>query len=87
MGENSSAPFFVDDLKLFSSSIDKGKLQLDIVTEFSRDDIGMTFGEDKCSYLYIEHGRRKSQGQPIIVNGVTIKEIGEGGYVSISRPG
>ena len=74
--------FFVDDLKLYSSSIEKGKLQLAIVTEFSRD-IGMTFGEDKCGYLYIEHGKRKSQGQPIIVNGVTIKEIEEEIHIDI----
>ena len=68
--------FFVNDLKLYSSSIEKGKLQLAIVTEFSRD-IEMTFGEDKCGYLYFEHRKRKSQGHAIIVNGVTVKEIEE----------
>ena len=48
----------MDDPKLYSSSIQKGKLQLAIITEFSRD-MGMTFGENKCGYLYIEHGKRK----------------------------
>ena len=40
--------FFVDDLKLFSSSVGKAKLQLDIVTTFSND-ISMLFGPDKCA--------------------------------------
>ena len=44
--------FFVDELKLFSSSVEKAKIQLDIVTTFSND-IGMLFGLDKCAYLCI----------------------------------
>ena len=69
--------FFVDDLKLFAPNLDQSKLQLDIVTQFSKD-IGMEFGEDKCSYIYIECGKKKTQGELIKVNEVTIKELEEG---------
>ena len=69
--------FFADDLKLFSSGIAESKLQLAIVIEFSRD-IGMSFGEDKCGYICIEHGKRKSQEKSIVINGVNIKELEEG---------
>ena len=44
--------FFVDDLKLYASSINTAKKQLDLVTEFSKD-TGMTFGDDKCAYQQI----------------------------------
>ena len=69
--------FFVDDLKLYGSNLEQSKLQLEIVTKFSKD-IGMEFGEDKCGYIYIERGTRKTQGKAIIMNGVTIKELEEG---------
>ena len=49
---------FVDDLKLYASNLNQNKLQLDLVTQFSKD-IGMEFGEDKCGYMYIE--RRNSK--------------------------
>ena len=68
---------FVDDLKSYASSMEKGMYQLDIITTFSRD-IGMTFGEDKCGYIYIERGKKKSLGEAIVMNGVTIKELKEG---------
>ena len=44
--------FIVDNLKLFSPNLGQSELKLDIVTQFSKD-IGMDFGEDKCSYIYI----------------------------------
>ena len=66
--------FFVDDLKLFSSSVEKAKIQLDIVTTFSND-IGMSFGPDKCAYLCIEHGKRKSPGKSIVINYTEIREL------------
>ena len=72
-----SHPFFVDDLKLFSSGIEESKVQLAMVIEFSRD-IGMSFGEDKCGYICIEHGKRKSQGKSIVINRVNIKKLEEG---------
>ena len=65
---------FVDDLKLLAPTLNKIKLQLDIVTTFSKD-IGMTFGEDKCAYICIDRGKRKSLGKSIEINGVTIKEL------------
>ena len=67
---------FVDDLKLLAPTLNKIKLQLDIVTTFSKD-IGMTFGEDKCAYICIDRGKRKSLGKSIEINGVTIKELQE----------
>ena len=69
--------FSVDDLKPFASGIEESKVQLAIVIEFSRD-IGMSFGEDKCGYICIEHGKRKSQGKSIVINGVNTKELEEG---------
>ena len=68
---------FVDDMKTFSSSVNGAKFQLDIITTFSTD-IGMKFGEDKCGYIYIERGKRKSLGQSIVINGATIRELNEG---------
>ena len=68
---------FVDDMKTFSSSVNGAKFQLDIITTFSTD-IGMKFGEDKCGYIYIERGKRKSLGKSIVINGVTIRELSEG---------
>ena len=65
---------FVDGLKLFSSSVEKAKIQLDIVTTFSKD-IGMSFGQDKCVYLCIEHGKRKSLGESIVINDTEIREL------------
>ena len=68
---------FVDDLKLYATNLEQTKHQLNIVTTFSKD-IGMCFGEDKCRYTYVERGKRKSQGEAIVINGVTIKELKEG---------
>ena len=69
--------FFVDDLNLFAPNLDQSKLQLGIVTQFSKD-IGMELEEDKCSYIYIEHGKKKTQGESIKMNEVTVKELEEG---------
>ena len=66
--------FFVDDLKLFGKNQNDVKQQLDIITEFSHD-IGMTFGEDKCSFINIEKGKQKTLGNPIKINDVTIQEL------------
>ena len=38
----------------------------------------MQFGVDKCAYMYIERGKRKSLGEMININGVEIKELEEG---------
>ena len=68
--------FFVDDLKLYPSSISILKKQVDHVTIFSND-IGMTFGQDKCAYIKIEKGKNTTT-TPIEINGLTIKPIQEG---------
>lgn len=67
---------FVDDLKLYGNSMDTIKQQLQTITEFSKD-IGMTFGEDKCSYIYIERGKRKTLGSSIKINDTKINELKE----------
>ena len=68
--------FFVDDLKLYASSISILKKQLDLVTTFSND-IGMKFGQDKCAYIKTEKGKNTTT-TPIEINGLTIKPIQEG---------
>ena len=56
---------------------DKLKLLLNIVTKFS-EDIGMSFGLNKCAYVYIERGKRKSMGEKIVINRVETSELEEG---------
>ena len=68
--------FVVDDLKLYARSYELAKLLLDIIT-FSND-VGMTFGESKCGYIYIEHGKRESLGKSIKINGLTVRELEHG---------
>ena len=68
--------FFVDDIKLYASSISILKKQLDLVTTFSND-IGMKFGQDKCAYIKIEK-EKNTTTTPIEINGLTIKPIQEG---------
>ena len=66
--------FFVDDLKLHASSLNKIMKLLDIVTQVTND-VGMTFGESKCAYQWIEKGLMTREGEPIRIGGLTIKEI------------
>ena len=47
---------------------------LDQVTQFSRD-IGMKFGESKCTYMVIERGEIIEQVKPIVMNDVTINPM------------
>ena len=68
--------FFVDDLKLYASSLSILKKQLELVTKFSKD-IGMKFGQDKCAYIRIEKGKNTTSSA-IVMNGLTIKPIQEG---------
>ena len=69
--------FFVDDLKLLSSTAENSYKQLDIVTTFSRD-IGMSFGQDKCTYIYVECGKQKLLRESLTLNIIVIKELNEG---------
>ena len=68
---------FVDDLKLYSRTLDQMKKLLDIITTFTND-IGMIFGEAKCAYICIVRGKKKCLGSSIQINGLTIQELKEG---------
>ena len=68
---------FVDDLKLYSKTLDQMKKLLDIITTFAND-IGMIFGEAKCAYICIVQGKKKCLGSSIQINGLTIQELKEG---------
>ena len=57
--ENLSHLFFVDDLKLYAINIHKAKLLFDIIITFTKD-VGMSFGKQKCAYVWVEKGKRKS---------------------------
>ena len=65
---------FVDDLKTYAPNKETAEKQLQIVTKFTND-IGMNFGADKCAYLYIERGQRKTLGDTINVNGLELTEL------------
>ena len=69
--DNITHLFFVDDLKLYATNINVLKLQLDLVTKFSKD-IGMTFGESKCAYEIIERGKLKRCSENLVMNGLKI---------------
>ena len=49
-------------------------LLLDIITTFTND-VGMKFGEAKCAYVYIFRGKRKTLGQSIKINNLTVQEL------------
>ena len=66
--------FFVNDLKLYSENQNEAKVQPDVVTKFLTD-IGMSFGEEKCSYVAVERGQRKSLGNTIETNNIKIREL------------
>ena len=77
--------FFRDDLKLYARCYELVKLLLDIITTFSND-VGLTFGESKCAYIYIEHRKRKSLGKSIKINGLTVRELEHGEmYTNLSQ--
>ena len=71
---NVTHTFFVDDLKLYSGNIHDTKRQLELVTTFSRD-IGMEFGQDKCSYLVVNRGKIVDQTRNMDINGLSISPI------------
>ena len=66
--------FFVDDLKTYAQDINEAKLQLDLVTSFTKD-IGMEFGSDRSAYIYIERGQKVSLGENFSINDVELKEL------------
>ena len=52
------------------------KKQLDLVTQFSKD-ICMDFGINKFAYLKIVKGMLVSDGEPLVMNNLTIKPVTE----------
>ena len=69
--------FFVDDLKTFSKNKKEATLQLDLITQFTKD-IDMKFGQDKYAYIYIVRGIQKSLGTKLSINGTDIEELDSG---------
>ena len=65
---------FVDDLKTFAINRTNALKQLEIITTFSND-IGMSFGSDKCAYMHIQDGKRCIKGETIKTNGLDLKEL------------
>ena len=65
---------FVDDLKTYAPNIAIAKEQLKLILQFTND-IGMRFGVDKCAYMYIEHGKRKSTGTEFEMDGLKISKL------------
>ena len=69
--------FFVDELKLYGSTLDIIKKELELVTTFSAD-IGMKFGEDKCAVIRAEKGKIINYDTPLKIKNLKIKPIIEG---------
>ena len=59
--------FFVDDLKTYARNQNEAKLQLDLISTFSKD-ICMHMGKDKCAYIYIDKGKKISLGSSLKLN-------------------
>ena len=77
-GKNSiSHLFFVDDLKTYAQDIQEAKLQLDLITTFTKD-INMQFGSDKCAYIYIERGKQVSLGRKFSINNIELNQFENG---------
>ena len=69
--------FFVDDLKTYAQDEMGAKLQLELVSKFTKD-IGMEFGKDKCAHVYVHKGKRKSIGEKFSIKEMEIDELEEG---------
>ena len=74
--QNISHLFFIDDLKLFATNMNQMKLLLDQVTQFSND-IGMKFGQSKCSYMVVERRKITAATKSLSINNVTINPMKE----------
>ena len=74
---NISHLFFVDDLKTFVKNKNEATLHLDLITRFTND-ISMKFGLDRCAYIYIERGKRKSLGTKLTIHNIDITELESG---------
>ena len=77
---------FVDDLKLYACDINSVKRQLEMVTTFLKD-IGIKFGEEKCTFLQIEKGIIKKSA-PLNINDLKTQTVADGDsykYLSIDE--
>ena len=72
---NISHLFFVDDLKLYATTMSDMKAMLNLVTTFSND-IGMKFGESKCCYVVVKRGKAMKNTDALLVNGLKLSPIG-----------
>ena len=72
--QNITNLFFADDLNFYATTMNQMRRLLDQVTQFSRD-IGMKFGESKCTYMVIERGEIIEQVKPIVMNDITINPM------------
>jgi len=73
--------FFVDDLKLYSSTAEGLSKQLNVVKNFS-DDINMEFGLDKCAKAEFRKGKLVKTDNIILEDNTTIiKDIDEQGGI------
>ena len=64
---NVTQNFFIDDLKLYGSTLDIIKKQLDLVTTFSAN-IGMKFGKGKCAVMRVQKGKIINSDTPLKIN-------------------
>ena len=69
--------FFVDDLKTYAQDIQEAKLQLDLITTFTKD-INMQFGSDKYAYIYIERGKQVSLGRKFSIKNIELNQLENG---------
>ena len=69
--------FFIDDLKLYGTTLDIIRNQSDLVTTFTAE-IEMKFGEDKCRVMRVEKGKVINSDTPFKINNLKIKPIIEG---------
>ena len=75
---NASDPFsnlfFMDGLKMYSKNDQEEIVQLKIVKQFS-DDIGMTFGLEKCAKASFKRGKLVLTGNIEISDDIAIQEL------------
>ena len=70
--QNLTHLFFVNDLKLYASTVTKLRRLLGLVTQFSND-VAMQFRVTKCAFQLITRGRREASNTPLIVNNLTLE--------------
>ena len=66
--------FSIDDLTTYAQDIEEAKLQLDLITTFTKD-INMQFGSDKCAYIYIERGKQVSLDRKFSIKNIELNQL------------